>query len=56
MFNFNELNFDFNGDGVLDSHAEFMDLDNDEIADCLYDYSCRCRVSDYNKYGEHESG
>lgn len=34
MFNFSNLNFDFDGDGVLDSHAEFMDSDGDGIADC----------------------
>lgn len=33
MFHFNDLNFDLDGDGVLDSHAEFMDFNGDGIAD-----------------------
>lgn len=33
MFHFNNLNFDFDGDGILDSHAEFADLNGDGIAD-----------------------
>lgn len=33
MFHFDNLNFDFDGDGVLDSHAEFMDSNGDGIVD-----------------------
>lgn len=33
MFHFDKLNFDFDGDGVLDSYAEFMDSNGDGIVD-----------------------
>lgn len=33
MFNFTDLNFDYDGDGIPDSHAEFIDTDGDGVAD-----------------------
>ena len=33
MFDYNELNFDFDGDGIPDSHADFFDSDGDGIVD-----------------------
>lgn len=33
MFNLQELNFDFDGDGYADSHAEFLDTDGDGVLD-----------------------
>lgn len=33
MFNFTGLNFDFDGDGILDSHADFVDSDGDGVID-----------------------
>lgn len=35
MFNFVELNFDSDGDGIADSYAEELDLDGDGIVDAL---------------------
>lgn len=33
MFDFTDLNFDFDGDGVMDSHADFIDSDGDGVLD-----------------------
>lgn len=33
MFDFKDLNFDFDGDGIPDSHADFMDTNGDGIPD-----------------------
>lgn len=33
MFDFTDLNFDFDGDGVLDSHVDFIDSDGDGTMD-----------------------
>jgi hypothetical protein len=33
MFDYNELNFDFDGDGIYDSHGEFYDTDGDGFID-----------------------
>lgn len=35
MFDYKDLNFDFDGDGILDSHAEVFDSDGDGIEDAL---------------------
>lgn len=35
MFDWNDLNFDFDEDGILDSHAELFDSDGDGIEDAL---------------------
>lgn len=33
MFDFTDLNFDFDGDGVMDSYADFIDSDGDGVLD-----------------------
>ncbi len=35
MFDFQELNYDFDGDGILDAYAEETDLDGDGVAESM---------------------